>query len=283
MNANSPNGSEPREANGKSGVETATALGMSQGQPSRIESAQRTASFLNATLMMGLYSVPPATRDEILGLVKPSGEDEHGEPAGCWVRPHPGLPHEIAPTVVFACREASSITWYQPRGLPLMLTPEFSQDGFGHAGNDAERAKWSHARQVYQTMLSSSGDQNVLFYLHETALRALAPGENSSDHGPLTNLTTLMWRERPRIRIVPADVPALGAFTLLRFADFGPAVCVPCGAATLIQEGGQVKAYEHRLALLDKTALSEQDSRNLIVPLVNGAGSTTEVMPEFSA
>jgi hypothetical protein len=75
--------------------------------------------------------------------------------------------------------------------------------------------------------------------------------------------------------VIPAGVErarfAVGAFHLVRFAEFPPLVCVPGDTATLILEGPtHVDAYQAILDELDKAALSEQHSTDLITGLATG-------------
>jgi transcriptional regulator with XRE-family HTH domain len=261
-----------RQESGLSASQVSTVLGISQGQMTRIETAQRRYSLLHAATVLGLCAAPAAERDAVLELVggadTADDRDGHEDRGGWWVRPHRGLPPETVRTVLFAHATAHSITGHHTHGLPLILR---AQELLDHQVRDhpAERADavWS-AWWTYRAVLNRSDAPDLLYYLHEAQLRALPEAVREAQ---LIQLAMLAGQQRVHVRLIPGGTDARSnAFSLIRFSDaVTPAVCVPCDTVTLILEHHHVPIYQRKLAELDRIALSEPDSRELIMTLID--------------
>jgi hypothetical protein len=240
-------------------------LGWSDTKGSRLESGTRHASELDAKLILAVCNVPHDEREAILELVR-GGQD------GCWVRPHHGLLPEAVPSVVFQQDTANSLVFYEPKAIPPILhTTEYAElDILPRLAETEDPAPHLKARLDRNSLLFADDSPDAVFYLHERALRSL-PVDIEPRAGQLLYLAMLIGRQKPRIRIIPArqDRPrfAEAGFQLLRFKESAPVVCVAHETVTLILEGDHVPAYEAIVQELDKIALSEPDSGDLIVSM----------------
>lgn len=159
----------------------------------------------------------------------------------CWVRPHQGCPPEAVPTTLHLYQAASGIVCHDPTGIPPLL----ETDG------DADRP-------------------DFVCYLHEAALRRL-PASKEARHTQFLLLARTGRDSRVHVRVVPEGVEHLvprDAFSLIRSADGSTVVVAPMRTATVFLGGAaHIAAYDDAIALLDKAALSEADSLDLIMSL----------------
>lgn len=269
-----------REAAGcPSSKRLARELGWSQSTVCRLETGMRQPTALNVATMLGFCKVTGPERAAILELIE-------GDRDGCWVRPHHGLPAEAVPSVLFQYRAANAITRYDPSNLPAIVqTNDYAQaDVRTRVATEADFARHTAARWEHRALLFKIDRPDVLCYLHETTLRTL-PVDSETRLGQWLYLAMLIGQDRLRVRIVPAehDRSAIaGEFTLLRFAEFRPVVCTPTETATLILEHHHIHAYERILTDLNKIALSELDSTELIVELAGGPAAVGRTGEEVS-
>lgn len=266
---------EAREAKGVSNNQMADDLGWSQGTTSRFETGHRDVSPLNVATILGYCGVPRPQRAAILELTDDTRD-------GCWPRPHGDLLPEAVPSVLFQYQHANAITCYTPNGIPPMLqTSDFMEadlrNRFG--GDDAEVVRRQEARRDYREILVKPRPPAAVSYLHETALREL-PVDDETRWSQYLGLSLAIGSAEAQVRIIPAGAEhwiEAGGFSLLWFREFPPLVCRPVETATLILEGMEhVQRYEQIVIDLDKIALSELDSRDVITELVAKAEKMTQ-------
>jgi len=219
------------------------------------------------TLFLAECGVPVAERGGLLDLVD-------GDRHGCWVRPHGDRLPEAAPGVLFQHQTASTIICYHPSEIPVILqSGEYAnEDLLYRFGSDDEVVRHEFVRGHYHSILSDDTSRDVVCFLHETVLRSV-PLDNSTRWSLYYDLTCIIESKRAEVRIIPADREAalrVPVFSLLRTPGRPPLVCRPCETVTLILEGDHTNAYEPSVALLDDLALSNLESRDLIVEIAGG-------------
>jgi transcriptional regulator with XRE-family HTH domain len=255
-----------RVASGLSGSQLARSLGFTAGQLSRFESANRNISAVNVAAFLGYCEVTDPDRSEVLALTNPV-ED------GCWVRPHDDCLPEAVPSVLYQYQTATDITCYEPGGIPPLLQSAdyIDADLLHRFGPDADVSQHRNARQSYRALLAKPNSPRSVSYLHESTLRALPLNEETRRTQFLTMVLTTGAGDAA-VRIIPAgDEPTFGGFSLLRIYDYPSVVIHPAQTATLILEGPEhIRAYAHVVATLNKIALSELDSRDLLAHLAEG-------------
>jgi predicted XRE-type DNA-binding protein len=110
--------------------------------------------------------------------------------------------------------------------------------------------------------------REFLFYVHENALRLPVGGPNIMQ-AQLLHILTMNVRPYITIRVVPAAIGAhagaAGSFVKLEYHKFEPAIWIESLRTGLFLEDKEsLDDYDGVLKLLDKQALDEEESRNLI-------------------
>jgi len=260
-----------RKTLGWTGNRLARAIGWSPAKASRLETGNRQADAVDVAYLLGFCHLSQEERDAILELL--------GDRApGCWVRPHAGVLPEAVPSVVCQQDLAGSVTVYDPCGIPpLLQTAEYAEaDLLPRYATSEEVMPHLRARLDRHGLLHRSKGPGVLVYLHESALRSMPVAEEARAGQLLVMLMLAGQRQRVRLRVVPAGREhtrvAVGAFQLLRFADYPPVVCVPTQTVSLVLEGREhLEVFGRVLAGLDAVALSGADSIELIRELADTA------------
>ena len=260
---------EYRTKNGWDVGQLVARLGCSAHKIVTIECGERMPSALDAAVLLAECGATRAERDEVLELL-----DGHGT-AGCWARPHGELLPEAVPSVLFQYQQATALTCYNPYGIPGVLKSSAYFEGELRErfpeNTDEMIVRHQGAQQEYGYLLAKL-DQPPMCYLSERALRAITVNENDRLF-QFQHMAGLIRDERAQIRVVSTEredaVPA-AAFSVLRFTEANPVVCVPTATATLILEGEHVPVYERFVAELDALALPMGASADLIVGLAGG-------------
>jgi transcriptional regulator with XRE-family HTH domain len=260
-------------AAGLNGAELARNLGWSAAQLSRYESANRNITTINVAALLGYCQATDPERAEILALTNPV-ED------GCWVRPHDGLLPEAVPSVLYQFQTATDITCYDPGGIPPLLQSAdyIDADLLYRFGPDTDVSCYRHVRQIYRALLGTRNRPGVVCYLHESALRAL-PLDEDTCRSQFLAMVLATGAGAAVVRIIPAgdeSTLSIGGFSLLRIYDYPSVVIHPAQSATLILEGPEhIRTYANVAATLNKLALSELDSRDLLANLAEGRDRAT--------
>lgn len=257
----------------------AARLGWSAHKLVRAELGERMLSALDVAVLLTECGATRAERDAALDLL-----NGHSA-AGCWARPHEDLLPEAVPSVLFLHQQATALTCYDPRGIPGVLksSPYIEAELRERFPDNTEEMISRHwgAQQEHGYLPWKLGHPPVC-YLNERALRSITVHEDDR-LSQFQHLAGLIQDQRAQLRVIPAErehaVP-VGGFTLLRFAEADPVVCVPTATATLILEGVHVPVYERVVADLDALALSTSLSADLIVGLAGGLDAVLRACPD---
>ncbi|MGI9001344.1 MAG: helix-turn-helix domain-containing protein [Pseudonocardia sp.] len=255
------------ERAGLNGQQAAHQLGLSPSWVSRLLSGQRHATALQVASFLAICRVTGAERDRLLELC-----DEQHVPG--WFQQHGSrLPQQLV-TLIDHETKAVVISEFQLALVPgLLQTGDYARALLKEAGRVPidEVDDRVAARLARQSLLSRDRSPKFTFYLHEFVLR-LPVGGPAVMAEQLHHLQRLSLRPYLMLRVVPAALGAnaatAGSFTLMEFAEFKPVAYVESETSSLFLETpAEIDAYQRILAALAETALSEEESRNLIVTL----------------
>lgn len=214
-----------REDRGLTGLEVATALGMSQSKISRMETGARGLRADDVSALLGHYEVPERRREELLELVRKSEE------RGVWYSNASRLP-ELWQTLVDFERRATRIQNFETLVIPgLLQTPEYTAaiiQSINKTISDAELETLVSARVSRQTALNRK-DFQFLAVIDELAMQRV-----TSDHGTMRRQLRRLVDEAERpnvtVRVVPMQAGpytgSRGPFMTLDFADEPSAVFI---------------------------------------------------------
>jgi len=123
-------------------------------------------------------------------------------------------------------------------------------------------------RLARQVVLSRHRPPRCTFYIHESALH-IPVGGSAIMSEQLHHLLRMSVRSYITLRVVPLSIGAhtamAGAFKLMEFAEFRPVVYVESECSNLFLEKKiEIQAHRKILAALAATALSEEQSREVI-------------------
>ncbi|MGH3771121.1 MAG: helix-turn-helix domain-containing protein [Pseudonocardiaceae bacterium] len=264
------------ERAGLTGKQVADKLGLSPSWISRLLAGKRKATAVQVTGLLAMCRVTGAERDRLLELC----EDQHN--LG-WLQRHGSpLPQQLV-TLIDHESKAVAISGFQALVLPdLLRTGDYAHALLSRSSTipTDEVDGLVAAGLARQSLLSRERPADFTFYVHEFALR-LPVGGAAVMPEQLQHLLRMSVRRYLTLRVVPvvlgAHAAMTGAFTLLEFADFRPVVYLESEASSLFLETPvEVDAYQRVLEALAKTALSEEESRELIAALATELSADRE-------
>ncbi|MBV9143898.1 MAG: helix-turn-helix domain-containing protein [Pseudonocardiales bacterium] len=264
------------ERAGLSGRQAADELGLSPSWISRLLSGQRKATAVQVAAFLAMCRVTGTERDRLLALC----EDQHH--LGWWQQHGSRLPKQLVTLIDHESR-AVAISEFQEAAVPgLLQTGDYARARLSHSSNvpAEEVTDRVAARLARQSLFSEERPADFTFYLHEVVLR-LPVGGGAVMSEQLHHLLRMSVRPYLSLRVVPAALGAhaamTGAFTLLEFADFRPVVYLEHETSCLFLEAPvEIEAYRNILATLAQTALSEEQSRELIASLATELSADRE-------
>lgn len=254
------------EQAGMNGKMTALALGWSQTRISRVLKGRRGINELDVASFLGACRVTDPERARLLALC------EEQDKQGWWQQHGKRLPNQLVTLIEYETK-ATYIGDFQAIVMPgLLQTDEYARALFVEAGciPESEIGERVAARLARQSLLGA-GTTDFLFYIHEFVLRLPVGGRDvMSDQ--LHALLRLIVRPRISIRVVPMAIGAhagvAGSFTSMVIPDFRTIVYLESETSSLfLEKPVEAGAYQDILAKLDATALSVQDSREVIARL----------------
>ncbi len=255
------------ERAGLNGREAAYLLGWSPSWVSRLLSGKRGGSALDIAAFLGVCRVKSPERDRLLTLCQ-----EQYVPG--WLQQHGyRLPKEL---VTLINHENRAVEYHdvQPLLVPgLLQTGDYAREVISRIANvpAAEVDERVAARLARQRLFNRDCPARFTFYLHEYALRLPVSGPGvMSDQ--LHHLLRMSVRSSVTVRVIPVSLGAhaatAGPFKLMEFAEFKPVVYLEDATFCLfLEKPEEIQAYQHILDALAKTALGEEDSRELIAIL----------------
>ncbi|MBV9141970.1 MAG: helix-turn-helix domain-containing protein [Pseudonocardiales bacterium] len=263
-------GERMRQAMGRAGLnnkEAARLLGWSESWVSRLLSGKRGGSAVDVAAFLGACRVKSPERDQVLALCA-----ELHTPG--WLQQHGSrLPKQLV-TLVNHEDQAVDYSDVQPMLVPgLLQTGDYARAVISRVANvpAAEVEERVVARLARRCLFTRDWPPRFTFYLHESVLRLPVGGpEVMADQ--LHHLLRMSVRPQITLRVVPVSLGAhaatAGPFIFLEFAEFKPVVYLESETSCLfLEKPEEIQAYRLILAALAQTALSEEESRELIATL----------------
>jgi len=250
------------------GQEAAHLLGCSPSRVSRLLSGKRGGSEVDVAAFLGVCRVKVAERDQLLALCRaqhtPGWLQQHGN------RP----PKQVLATLIDLENKAVAISDFEAIVVPgLLQTADYARALISRSGNvpAGEVEDRVAARLARRVLFSRERPARFTFFVHEFVLRTPVGGPATmSDQ--LHHLLRMSVRPYFTLRVVPASLGAhaamAGSFMFMEFAEFRPVAYLESTMASLFLElPEEIATYRSILASLAATALSEEESRELIATL----------------
>jgi transcriptional regulator with XRE-family HTH domain len=261
-----------REKAGLSGAEVAKRMGMSPSKISRIETGVTGLQIEDVAALLGLYQVRASTRDELLDLVRRSGE------RGWWTR-QPGLPHLWRSLIDFEAK-AIRVQNYEVLFVPgLLQTAEYTRaviHGVAPAVSEVELDNLVAARMARQAVLTRARAPQFLAVVDEGALRRPIGGPGVM-HRQLRHLLGVADQPHVTLRVVPlvagAHAGLRGPFVILEFAEEPALVYLENhGTELFLEEDTDLNAYRSVLEIILRIALAPAATVELIAQIAAETG-----------
>jgi transcriptional regulator with XRE-family HTH domain len=252
---------------GLNGQQVAEQLALSPSWVSRLLSGKRNASAVQVSAFLAVCRVTGEERDRLLALC----ENQH---TPGWFQQHGArLPQQLM-TLIDHENKAVSYSDTQPMLVPgLLQTGDYARALLKEAGRVpvSEIDDRVAARLARQSVFSREWPARFEFYLHEFVLR-LPVGGAAVMSDQLHHLLRMAVRSYLTLRVVPASLgghaATAGPFILMEFADFRPVAYLESETSSVFLElPVEIDAYRGILGTLAKTALGEEESRELIATL----------------
>jgi Domain of unknown function (DUF5753)/Helix-turn-helix domain len=239
-------------------------LGWGLATMSRIENGQRHISTEDIAVILAVYRIPSAEREDVIAEAKAENS------SGWWDRPLPGVPSEVGTLASYAA-DANSLTDWAVTVVPGLLQTEdyamaimLSED----VSPDIAELRWV-ARRRRQKIL---GTVDYAAYISETALRTPfgGPGGHSKQ---IRHLLDARERGIP-VRVVPEHLP-VGLIThswlYMTFPHATPVVNVEVAEGGVYLHDDQAEPYAKVLTKLDHIALPTQESQTRLRAILKEA------------
>jgi plasmid maintenance system antidote protein VapI len=252
---------------GLTGEQAARQLGWSPSLVSRLLSGKRNATESQVVEFLDMCRVTGTERDRLLELC------HEKQAPGWWQRHGSRLPEQLILLIGHESK-AVAISDFQSTVVPgLLQTGDYARALIKEAGTvPAEEIDGRVAARLgRQSLFSRERPAHFTFYLHEFVLR-LPVGGPAVMFEQVDHLLRMSLRPYLTMQVIPAAQGAhaamAGAFTLMEFADFKPVVYLESEASCLfLNKPEEIEAYQRILGTLAKTALDEEESRELIATL----------------
>lgn len=242
----------------------AAALGWSPATMSRNENGGRHISTEEVAMILAVYRIPSAERDEIIA------EARNENQSGWWDRPLPGVPAEMGVLASYE-HDASSLTDWAVTLVPGLLQTEayalalwLSQ---GHPQDVAE-LRWI-ARRRRQTVL---GTLDYAAFISETALRT--PFGGAEGHREQIEHLIAARDRGIVVRIVPEHLPVglvSHSWLYMTFRHATPVVNVEVAGGGVYLHDDQAEPYAKLLTLLDRVGLPTAESHAILRAILKEA------------
>jgi hypothetical protein len=252
------------KAAGYNGKLLAQELGWAEPRMSRLLTGQLAATLGEVSAFLAVCRVIGRERDRLMALVPdlttPGWHQQFG----------PRLPEDVH-TLMEHESKCSDITEFEPVIIPgLLQTGDYAQEVISAAANVSanEVDSWVDARLGRQGILGGEQPPDFTFYIDEFVLRRPIGGPVVMS-GQLHHLLRISVRDNINIRIIPASVGAHAGFTgacrLMESHAFSPVAYLEGEASNhFLEEPAEIIAYRNLFNALDRVALNEADSRELL-------------------
>ncbi|MGW5648620.1 helix-turn-helix domain-containing protein [Saccharopolyspora sp. NPDC003752] len=255
---------------GKSRKDAADWIEISESNISRIELGRQAIKVASVRALSQLYNLDADTTEALVKLAREANQ------RGWWAAYRQTIP-EWARQVVGYEADAVELWNYQAEYIPgLLQTPDYLRaiTRVAHpeiTGDELERLVT--LRRERQSQLKD-GQPNARYYLNEAVLRRWPTDDPATMRGQLDYVVEASKREYVSIRVVPFSAGLHSAmsssFVMLQFPDEDrPAfVYIEHDRGSVYQEDpGDVERYMFIADELDKVAMSQNDTRDLLVEL----------------
>lgn len=259
---------EMRHGAGLTTRKVAVALGISYTSVNRNEIGQRVPGHDELTALCALYGV---TGDRKRALLEHAAESAD---TAAWVE-HGRIADELASLVILESK-ALEITYVSSTLVPgIAQIADYSRlviDGSPVNPDDIERRV--KTRLGRQSILSMQEAPQITLILEEAVLyRTL--GDELVWRDQLDQLLILQRRSNVSIRVLPFDSsarPAISGFAMYQLGDGAPYVFVETeGAGVFVTDPSEVTPFLTTCQVLDRAALDEDESSELIRYVAEGA------------
>jgi transcriptional regulator with XRE-family HTH domain len=264
------------ESAGLNGQQAAYLLGWSPSRVSRLLSGKRGGSEVDVAAFLGVCRAKSPERDRLIALCQ-----EQNTPG--WFQQHgTRLPKQLV-TLIDHENKAVTISAFESTLVTgLLQTGDYARAVVSSNVNTPadEVDDRVAARLARQSLFSRERPPRFTFYLHEAVLR-LPIGDPMVMSDQLHHLLRMSVRPYLTLRVIPAAIGAhaglSGPFTLMEFAEFRPVVYLDSETSSLFLETREeATAYQRILGALAHTALSEEQSRELIATLATELSAERE-------
>lgn len=252
-----------------SGADVSRRNGWLQSKVTRWEQGLREMSVVDAALYLATCGEAGPERDRLLELAQPANDLY-------WVRPY--FDDLVDPMKSLAIQEnmAKTMVAYEPLLIPGLLQVEpYVRTMFELVGN---RTKTQlevvvNARLDRQNVLQRDAPPRCTFFVHERALRSVVGGYEVM-HEQLLQLVLAANLPHCSVRVVPASAELSrvldDSFIVMEFAEHPAVVFTETYVAgVFIDDRVAVEVYYGLIARLDGDALTETESRKLLVQLAD--------------
>jgi len=242
----------------------AKVLGWGLATMSRIENGQRHISTEDVAVILGVYRIPSAEREDVIAEAKAENS------SGWWDRPLPGVPTEMGTLASYAA-DANSLTNWSVSLVPGLLQTEDYAMALILSENvpqDLAELRWL-ARRRRQKIL---GAADYAAYISETALRTPFGGPEGH-RKQIQHLLDARERGIP-VRVVPAHLPfglISHSWLYMTFPHATPVVNVEVAGGGVYLHDDQAAPYVEVLAKLDHIALPVTESQNRLRSILKEA------------
>lgn len=242
----------------------AKALGWGLATMSRIENGQRHISTEDIAVILAVYRIPSAEREDVIAEARAENS------SGWWDRPLPGVPSEVGTLASYAA-DANSLTDWAVTVVPGLLQIEEYAMAITLSeavSPDIAELRWL-ARRRRQKIL---GTVDYWAYISETALRTPFGGPE----GHRKQIRHLLdARERGiSVRVVPEHLPVgliSHSWLYMTFPHATPVVNVEVAEGGVYLHDDQAEPYAKVLTMLDHIALPTPESQNRLRAILKEA------------
>lgn len=250
------------------GNEIAERLGWSTSKVSRMETGDRACSKLDVATYLAYCGVVGDELTRLIGFA----EEEHNGPLS---QAHDQYVCDDLRTLIMVESAARTAHNYEPFGVPGLAQTEGYIRALFHASGLVPQEAFDslvYARLSRQRILERDDAPDFHFFVNENALRCRV-GSAQVMHEQMLHLLLLGTQPSCRIRVVPAGSEAnaglSGRFAMFECTEYRPVVYLEQLGASTFLDGPPVNLYTKVVASAGALAMSEEDSRTLLVKLAS--------------
>ncbi|MCS7478193.1 helix-turn-helix domain-containing protein [Umezawaea endophytica] len=258
-----------RRRAGLRGTRVTAELDWSTAKLSKLEKGWRGTSEWEIGVLLGKCGTDKPTRDRIMRLMR-----EHH--TGHFLRSHSDEPADVLLSLNLHERLATSLTCYEPLGIPALLQSEdYARALLFSATHPPVTVEPAVRRRMdRQGVLSGDHVDGFAFYIHEAALH-LWVGDRATMSGQAERLVHLSTHSKLTFRVIPTSAgnhPALHhASTVLTFRNgLKPLAYGQSDVNTAFVEDEQaIKSHLAKHVALSALALDSTESRKVLTEWAN--------------